>query len=464
MLPLLRMIGYRRQPLDSVPAAAAALLSTWTAMRHVFPRDVRWFVQRTGHAREPLYSAQPLERALIASSPKRPSEVVPGAPTHQARLVAARRAEDTALLLAGFSLSGPSMKPSPAGPGAEVELSLYAGWTDGLADASDLAESAMCALVQSLDLDSMRAFPGGSIEEPNLTRYVRVGWLTFFPRSLGPLPSVPPGFACKALGSHGWVLRACQAIPPADAPEYRDALAHLRHALGARALLDGPSFPPPAPEAPIAPPKVEVALPEIVIPLVPSYLRSPPPAAPAPSSAAVAAPPAPPMMTKPLSTETADIDLSKLVRTSLPFDPNAAAAPTHESPPLPRVSTETTELDLAAIFRVAGPFPPSSVAADKSLPDDLEKKELPGAASAAAPSTPDFGETEEFSLASLLKSRPPVPFDKQAAEPAKTTALPAVGPVLASPHGHGRWIRFNPQTGEPLATPFWEELPHPGKK
>jgi hypothetical protein len=69
--------------MDSIPAAAAALWAMWAAMRPVLPADVRWFVQRSGRAPDPLYSAKPLENARYAYS------IIDGKPVVRERLSAA---------------------------------------------------------------------------------------------------------------------------------------------------------------------------------------------------------------------------------------------------------------------------------------------------------------------------------------------------------------------------------------
>jgi hypothetical protein len=379
MPPLLRITGFRRDPMDSIPAAAAALWATWAAMRPVLPADVRWFVQRSGRARDPLYSAKPIEKAFAASGPRRPSEIVPGRPTHRVGLVATRKGEDVALLFVGCCLKGgssdvggkassspvgkglsdPAAKgPTAPSPGVEVELSLDTPLFEGLPDPSALAESTLGVLIRSLDLEAARAVPGSVIEEPRFTPHLRVGWLTFFPRRMEPLPPLPPGFESATLDEQGWLLRARPSPPAGREPEYKEALAHLRHALGARALLDGPSFAPPSKEPVREPERVPPeAAPE---PGIPSYLKAAPAPGKTPVSpqAPVTAPAPVPSFaasSRPFASETSDIDLAKILQATLPFDPNAAHSAARAS-------------------------------------------------------------------------------------------------------GRGRWIRFNPQTGEPLAVPYWEDL------
>lgn len=160
------------------------------------------------------------------------------------------------------------------------------------------------------------------------------------------------------------IWEAISALRPL-LPPYQEALAHLRHVLGARALLDGPAVAPP-PKVPVsapAPTPPDIVPPPLVPPPnVPSYLKAPPPAVPkvpvfeadparlpAPSASLVGAQ---------LTAETSEIDISKLLRSSLPFSTTAQ--------------------------------PPSAAAPPRSA--------------------------------------------------------------------NGRWIRFNPQTGEPLAEPYWQEL------
>jgi hypothetical protein len=82
-------------------------------------------------------------------------------------------------------------------------------------------------------------------------------------------------------------------------------------------------------------------------------------------------------------------------------------------------------------------------------------------------------ETAEVDVSSLL--RPTVPFHPSG-PPATAVAVPAVrSPAPAqSPGSTGtveidlsamlrrRLVRFDPQTGAPLAAPYWEEIPDPG--
>ncbi|MFO0587296.1 MAG: hypothetical protein U0441_07150 [Polyangiaceae bacterium] len=264
-------------------------------------------------------------------------------------------------------------------PGITLELSFDSTLAKEQ-DAPALAERLLGALIRSLSLDAARGVPGALIEEPPSSSHVRAAWLTFLPLRMGPVPTLPQGFSCVTLEETGWLLRAIPRIPDPKESAYRDALAHLRHLLGARALLDGPAIAPP-PNAPVAAPAPTPAVAPIVAPPaivpppeVPSYLK---PSAPSissksPVSEPVSAPPAAArsVLGTPLTSETADIDISKLLRSSLPFD-----------------------------ARKQGPTPPAA------------------------------------------RSSPP------AAPPARSA--------------NGRWIRFNPQTGEPLTEPLWQELAAP---
>jgi len=240
-------------------------------------------------------------------------------------------------------------------------------------------------------------------------RHPRVGWLTYLSRSHGPLPPIPPPTQVVPVDDLGWILVA-QPDPMDEAkPEHQASLAYVRHALGARVLRDGPAFPPAAvPEAvtaAVAPKDLDPAPSE-----VPSYLKAPvaaeltpPPIRVAPAPAAAA----------PFVAVTVDIDLAKILKSSVPFDSKAA----------PRT--------------------------------------LPATAQPAAQSrVPTAGETKELDVFEIVKRDPAVPFGTPVAVAVARGAAPerASAELPAAPQGK-RWKLFDPQTGRPLAVPVLEAIP-----
>lgn len=146
--------------------------------------------------------------------------------------------------------------------------------------------------------------------------------------------------------------------------------------------------------------------------IVPSFMKPQEPAPSAPEP--VQAPPAEPARAAHWA-ETGPIDLHQVLKPSVPFDASASskmAVPTapSASPPKTRSldGTETVELDLVAFLRArkAAPAPPA-----------------PARAAVTSPAVPPVASPQETS----------------------------------SPRR--RLIRFDPQTGAPLATPYWEDLP-----
>ena len=167
---------------------------------------------------------------------------------------------------------------------------------------------------------------------------------------------------------------------------------------------------------------------------------------------------------RPVSTETAAIDVAAILRASMPFEasaPGAAAAAVSRPPVEPRVragsSTETTAVDVSKILRTSVPFAAPSTSAATSAPSK-------GGAPAGPAS--GFGETEELDLGALMRQGPAVPFggahvaqgDAGGAKPA------APGQGSFATMRAGRWVRFDPQTGQPLAEPRWEDLSTPERK
>lgn len=127
--------------------------------------------------------------------------------------------------------------------------------------------------------------------------------------------------------------------------------------------------------------------------------------------------------------------------------PSYLKAPSPAEPANPgagSLATGTGEVDIAAIFRAAVPFGKGTgaamidVAAQSAPPEPGGDEGSPAPEPSTDPPVPGFGQTETFEMGDLLKRGPAVPF---------------------RPRGRGRWVRFNPQTGEPLAAPYWEELP-----
>lgn len=184
----------------------------------------------------------------------------------------------------------------------------------------------------------------------------------------------------------------------------------------------------------------------------------------------------------PAATGTSEVVVSKLVQPSTPFDdstsrsaPGAASARSGA-----QLSTETTEIQIGALLRQAVPFDPHAKPGD----EPVRAAATPSAPSGPAAPSPDrpalktasaaFTETEELNLKDLFKRGPAVPFGAPAPVPGtaelptvvSSPAAPGAAPVPAAPAptGRGRWIRFDTQTGEPLATPYWEALPQAEKK
>lgn len=381
--------------MESTGAAAELLWGLLRGVRALLPRSARLFVLTGGGRRAALVTPRHLEEALSFSGPARPSEVVPGVPPYEVTVRAVDGAEDLLHLTAGISTSG-----KVRAPGVLIEVGLAERALSSAEDPAGTAEALFGLLVGNLALDAALAVPGDVTPPPELPRRARVGWLTFLPERLGPLPPLPPHATSSFVSRRGWIVRAHRDLPRSGAAEYSEALAHLRHVLGARVLLDGPSFPPSAAPDVRAPP-LESAVART--PGIPSYLRAPPvvPVATAPERPAVVAATA-----APFSTATVDIDVSKILQPAVPFDPDAPAAATAIEAPVAARS---------------------------------------------------FGETEEFRLDALLQRPRPVPFEAAPMAPPPNTAAPEAAPQR-------RLVRFDPQTGQPIAQPYWEELPAPGKK
>lgn len=427
---------------SAAPWTVAALGEAVAGLLPLFATGGRWWVQSGSAGRAPVYGAADLERPLLASRPSRPSELRRGAPAHELLLRFSRsNKEELGAHAASFAHGGSrpmfAFSLSPRGDVVHQGTALLgSAWLDALSFA-----------VRVLRFDHAVVQAGSPQGTSKAARRPRVGWLTYLSRALGPLPVIPPPTTVIPVDDLGWILVAQpEPVDPRN-PDHQASLAYVRHALGARVLLDGPAFPPPSREAPESPPHAGPT-PSLVPPAqVPSYLRA-------------GAPPEPPAPSKALSTETADIDLSKLLRGPIPFAPGAPAQPAPEAPKSPKsppaaLDTGTVGFDASEILKRSVPFE-------------------------SAQSSARFGGTEEFTLNSLLKTRPAVPFEKEPApdkppapkpdkpsapdkppapEGARPVTPPAATVTPAPPRGPGRWIRFNPQTGEPLAVPYWEDLP-----
>lgn len=460
----LTILGFR----DVRPASCAEVASEvarWmVGIAPQLPREQKWTALDRSSDRVRVGDEGQLAKLLRGSVPVRASERASRAATHGVSLV---------MTSAGAEIIRAVLQFRTADEGAggidfllEARLSDGAGQVDGGARARE--RGIFSKTIEAFRCTNARCVrPSAVARRDRPTNLPRVGWLTYLSRSLGPLPPIPPPTEVVPVGDLGWILVAqAEPVDPSN-KDHQASLAYVRHALGARVLLDGPSFPPPASASPPEPPRAAVPLPDLSpAPLVPSYLRAPSgsTSAPASPSSVPVVPTAnpsvpfpvtkpipatnPPLAAKPFSTETADIDISKLVKATVPFDPKAPPAqrPDPPRPAPPPLDTGTTAFDVSEV---------------------LQRSTPPAGARPAA----GFGETEEFSLASLLKSGPSLPFETPATpgDPPARASSPAPSPLAAgaspsAPPGHGRWIRFNPQTGEPLAAPYWEELSLPDRK
>lgn len=461
--------GAREERPDSPSQAATEVLGWVQRIRPSLPKGAKWLVIDRSFERVPALDAGVLDKVLRTSPPSRKSERAGRRTTYDATLVcvaggaakSAAKSTDLVRLNVAFSSAEDAAKAA-----FFVVVTLSGELLAGFQSPAEQARSLFEDTVRAFRLSGATCSPAAALRSDPSLPGIRAGWLTYLSRSLGTLPAIPPPTEVHALDDLGWTVVAQRELIEVSNPEHAASIAYVRHALGARVLLDGPSFPPPSATAPAEP----ASAPVVPIPesQVPSYLKTPPavavppvaampPAAPKPSFAAppaaappaaapspiAAAPPAAAQGKTPLTTGTADINLSKILGPSLPFNPHA----------------------------------------EKSSPA------APPAAPAPAASS-GFGETESFDLAALLKRGPAVPFGPTpaAAQPAAAARTPAesaatapkpaepaqpphqshqshqASPAPAEPRGHGRWIRFNPQTGEPLAQPRWEPLPEPPKK
>lgn len=393
MKAVVRCLGARREPVGSVAAAAEVLWGFLRASRELLPTGTRWLVITGAGRRVALLGRGPLEKVLASSGPKRASEVVPGVPPYQVTVLATAAGGDVLHLAAGFTTS-----EDGRAPGVRIEIGVAERALAGGDDAEGAAKRLFGRMVQAFELDAARGVPGGVAGAPELPMRARVGWLTFVPERLGPLPPLPPRAASERLDRRGWVVCAHPGLPVAKRVEYTESLAHLRHALGARVVLDGPSFPAPAVETPAGLPAPPEAAPARA-PEVASFMKAP----------------------APLGAETAAVDVSKILKQAVPFGKDAASVREGE---------------------------PSGAGAPVEKAAAVEK---------APSATPGFGETEEFSLAALLQRPRPVPFE----------GAPGRGAAAGGASGPGpqrRLVRFDPQTGQALAQPYWEELPPPERK
>lgn len=124
-----------------------------------------------------------------------------------------------------------------------------------------------------------------------------------------------------------------------------------------------------------------------------------------------------------------------------------ALSPPTPGPPSPALSamaSETAAIDVSLLLKQAVPFDPQ---APSTLPEPGPEVKLPD------PRAGYSDETTEFNFSDILKMGAPVPFAVK--PPQETTDLSAV----ESPSQLRRLVRFDPQTGAPLALPRWEHLP-----
>jgi len=365
------------------------------------PQDLAWSARNSDFTVERVVAGQSsrafIEKSAIDWVDSRP----PGSPTHRGRFVATRRKDVRihAQVLV-YTEQGASF--------AVVGWEIAPGWipSNGGTIASAVAQW-MSRLLQVVLPDSMRVAPPGL--RPG-EHGAAAGWLTYLSRSLGPLPSIPPPTQVVPVDDLGWILVA-QPDPVDEAkPEHQASLAYVRHALGARVLRDGPAFPPPAVAEAVA---AVVAMKELdpALAEVPSYLKAPPVVAeltPPPIRVAPA-----PGAAAPFVAVTVDIDLAQILKSSVPFDSEAA--------------------------------PPT----------------LPVTAQPAGQSrVPTAGETKELDVFESVKRDPAVPFGGPAAGAAArgaATERPSTE-LPAAPQGK-RWKLFDPQTGRPLAGPVLEAIP-----
>lgn len=158
----------------------------------------------------------------------------------------------------------------------------------------------------------------------------------------------------------------------------------------------------------------------------PSYLRPPTPVPPKPVPPA----PAPRVGLLPgvvgMSTGTTEVNLDEILKKPVPFDPMAKSQ-------LP---------------------PPESKEAKEAKAEAQKAQQAQGAQE--KPRRDAALETVELDVVAILKERIPPQF--QRAKPQKTTPLPAMPEPPAAKAPTGRLVRFDPQTGAPLAVPYWEEL------
>jgi hypothetical protein len=460
----IRMTGRREQPVEDCDALAVRLSSLLRELQKTAPSGARWSILSRSYKQVPIYAFADLAKHLAASKPGRASERAPGAPTHRATLTCSAGKVQALHLSLRFCVAG---DPAPRAA-LTAQLSIDGAMFSGTADPRARAADIFSTLVSWLELDAARAISGADSAPPPGDNAVRLGSLTFFPSRLGPLPPLPPGCDVVATLGSGCVLAAHRGLPEPGSMEQGTSLAHLRFVLGARVLLDGPAIPPPGLAAP---PVVEEPASDNPPEDVPSYLKAASEEAPGRRSLPEPASVPPSTTMSALHAETGAIDVARLSKAPLPFDPRAApsgAALQAAAPPRPRATSATAAVNVAEIlkgpmpFNAGQPLPareaPAAAAPAKGTPDKAE----------AQPPAAGFGETEEIQAGDLLKRGPPVPFPQ--ASPAATTAEPSarsasrdspLQPPTAvhEPPGRGRWIRFNPQTGEPLALPYWEELP-----
>lgn len=295
----------------------------WMSQR--WPRTVRWTALGRDYHEKPIAKLADLVSVLRASRALTGRGPTAGVqPTYSIRCGGCLRGKE----IVSFRLSFCLAAEAPAAADVLLEATMDDG---GLAATMGSARTNLAA-TNRLEA-AIRAFrPKWAVIGPERLIRARgyretsppVGWLTYLSKSLGPLPPIPPPTEVVDMDDIGWIIVA-QPEPVDEAnPEHRASLAYVRHALGARVLRDGPAFPPPA-EAEAIAPLMALKEPNLVPAEVPSYLQAPSTMAkgtPAPIvSSAV-----PPGVT-PLVAVTVDIDLSKILKSSVPFEPSPTEMP-----------------------------------------------------------------------------------------------------------------------------------------
>lgn len=122
-----------------------------------------------------------------------------------------------------------------------------------------------------------------------------------------------------------------------------------------------------------------------------------------------------------------------------------------QSPSRPSGFGETGPVDIQEVLKPSVPFDPHApskmiVATAKANPSEKAKA--------------SYGtETVELDISVFLRVRPPVPAHAEKTLPLDAPGSPAHSPPSESPGPSRRLVRFDPQTGTPLAVPYWQDLP-----